>query len=252
MRQAILVVGLISASFLGGVFVNGPALNWAQTRVIRSLGLHESAEIASVNLRPTPDAQINSDASQSGMAKDSLQEPIAPAPTVFGSKETSADRATAHQAGTHSNSRGEKTSQSAVMTPQTTQPPKLLSTLDPALSIAMLESAKLSTADATSGLPEVAAAPDKTGSVRNQALSGSRTRQDSWAGLQETMKSLGVTRFQIEGEPGNRVLFSCLIPLAGRQAVSQRFEADGEDVISAAQSALRRVALWRAAQAQAP
>jgi hypothetical protein len=63
------------------------------------------------------------------------------------------------------------------------------------------------------------------------------------------MQTLGVTRFTIEGEAGGRVVFSCLIPLAGRQAVSQRFEADGDDMAKAAQAALRRITLWRASQA---
>jgi hypothetical protein len=44
-------------------------------------------------------------------------------------------------------------------------------------------------------------------------------------------------------------LFSCLIPLAGRQAVTQRFEAEGDNIVEAAHAALRRVGLWRAAQA---
>jgi hypothetical protein len=39
-----------------------------------------------------------------------------------------------------------------------------------------------------------------------------------------------------------------LIPLAGRQAVSQRFEAEGDDDFQAAQAAMRRIALWRAAR----
>ena len=64
------------------------------------------------------------------------------------------------------------------------------------------------------------------------------------------MQALGVSRFTIEGQPGGRVVFSCLIPLAGRQAVAQRFEAEGEDALQAARAALRRVALWRAAQPQ--
>ena len=50
MRQAILVVVLVAASFLGGAFVNGPGLRWAQTRVLRSLGLSDGGEIASVDL----------------------------------------------------------------------------------------------------------------------------------------------------------------------------------------------------------
>jgi hypothetical protein len=62
------------------------------------------------------------------------------------------------------------------------------------------------------------------------------------------MQALGVSRFNVEGEPGGRVVFACLIPLAGRQAVSQRFEAEGDTVVQAADAALRRIALWRATQ----
>jgi hypothetical protein len=62
------------------------------------------------------------------------------------------------------------------------------------------------------------------------------------------MQTLGISRFTIEGQPGGRVVFSCLIPVAGRQAVAQRFEAEGDDGFRAARAALRRVALWRATQ----
>ena len=58
----------------------------------------------------------------------------------------------------------------------------------------------------------------------------------------------GVSRFTIEGKLGGSVVFTCLIPVAGRQAVSERFEAEGDDVIQAAQAALQRVVLWRASQ----
>ena len=77
-----------------------------------------------------------------------------------------------------------------------------------------------------------------------------RPGDDDWATLARKMQALGVSRFTIEGQPGGRVVFSCLIPLAGRQAVAQRFEAEGEDALQAARAALRRVALWRAAQPQ--
>ena len=72
-----------------------------------------------------------------------------------------------------------------------------------------------------------------------------------WGNLRHKMQVLGVTRYTIEGEPGGQVMFSCLIPLAGCQAVAQRFEAEGEDELRAAHAALRRVALWRAAQSAA-
>lgn len=74
-----------------------------------------------------------------------------------------------------------------------------------------------------------------------------------WAALRRKLQSAGVTRYTIEGEPGGRVVFSCLIPLAGRQAVAQRFEAEADDEFEAAQAAIRRITLWRAArQAPAP
>jgi hypothetical protein len=80
---------------------------------------------------------------------------------------------------------------------------------------------------------------------------------DDWGAIRRKMHALGVTRYGIEGEPEGRVRFHCVIPLAGRHAVSQQFEGEGNDEIEAAQTALRRVALWRAtepppAQALAP
>lgn len=71
-----------------------------------------------------------------------------------------------------------------------------------------------------------------------------------WGTLARKMQVLGISKFTIEGQPGGRVVFACLIPMAGRHAVSQRFEAEGEDAVAAARAALRRVALWRAAQPQ--
>ena len=66
------------------------------------------------------------------------------------------------------------------------------------------------------------------------------------------MQSLGVSRYTIEAETGGHVVFSCLIPVAGRQAVAQRFEGDGDNIAQAAQVAIRRITLWRATQASSP
>ena len=63
MRQLILVVVLVAASFLGGAFVNGPGLQWAQTRVLRSLGLNNGGEITSVDLKSTASSEANADRS---------------------------------------------------------------------------------------------------------------------------------------------------------------------------------------------
>lgn len=77
-----------------------------------------------------------------------------------------------------------------------------------------------------------------------------RAGDENWGTLARKMQVLGISKFTIEGQPGGRVVFACLIPMAGRHAVSQRFEAEGEDAVAAARAALRRVALWRAAQPQ--
>ena len=73
-----------------------------------------------------------------------------------------------------------------------------------------------------------------------------------WAELRRSMRELGVSRFGIEGEPGGRVRFHCLIPVAGSRAVAQHFEAEADDEFQAAEVALRRVTLWRASEAPVP
>jgi hypothetical protein len=75
---------------------------------------------------------------------------------------------------------------------------------------------------------------------------------DEWGTIRRKLKTMGVTHYTIEGEPGGRVSFSCLIPLAGRQAVSQRFQAEGGDEIQAARTALRRIGLWQATERDRP
>jgi hypothetical protein len=67
-----------------------------------------------------------------------------------------------------------------------------------------------------------------------------------WAEVRKSMRALGVSRYGIDGEPGGRVRFHCVIPLAGRRAVSQHFEAEADDDLQAARAALKRVALWKA------
>jgi hypothetical protein len=69
-----------------------------------------------------------------------------------------------------------------------------------------------------------------------------------WSEIRRKMRQLGVARYGIEGEPGGRVRFHCVIPLAGQRAVGQQFEAEADDELQAAQAALRRVALWRATE----
>jgi hypothetical protein len=72
--------------------------------------------------------------------------------------------------------------------------------------------------------------------------------RDNWADVERKMQSLGVSHYTVDGQPGDRVVFSCWIPLAGRQAIAERFEAEGDDMVQAAQATLRRITLWRATQ----
>jgi hypothetical protein len=85
--------------------------------------------------------------------------------------------------------------------------------------------------------------------VHNAVKITNPTRADrGWNDLRKRMKQMGITRYWIEAEPTSVAHFHCVIPLAGTRAVSQQFEAEGEDEFQAADAALRRVALWRATE----
>ena len=97
------------------------------------------------------------------------------------------------------------------------------------------------------------AAPASTAPANaGRSVRTNSTSPGDWAQVRRSMVALGVARYGIEGEPGGRARFYCVIPLAGRRAVGQHFEAEGDDEIQAAQVALRRVALWLAAEAPKP
>ena len=59
--ELLLVIIFIAASFLGGVFVNGPGLQWVQARVLRSLGLSNAGEIVSISLESTANSTTITD-----------------------------------------------------------------------------------------------------------------------------------------------------------------------------------------------
>ena len=287
MRQLVLVVVLVAAAFLGGAFVNGPGLQWAQTRVLRSLGLNNGGEIISVDLKST----ASSEATSNGSAKpdgDTIQGSLAPVPSILtedkSSKEDTSDRASRFQARGKSATNGTASSRSpaspsplsakharartlaqspglepvpsdpgvtpagAVSSPGPDQMPSRTA-LDtaPAIIDSLAALLPANPPSSNSALPPSSSTPAITSALKSIA-GGS----DNWVILERKMQSLGVSRYTMDGEPGGRVVFSCLIPLAGRQAVAQRFEADGDDMIHAAQAALRRIALWRATQALPP
>jgi hypothetical protein len=282
-RKAMLVIMLVAASFLGGAFVNGPGLQWAETRILRSLGLNNGGEIASVDLEPAVGSETSLDELRSAKPGTSISEgPRAPIPSILTEDESSqsdnADRPSALQTRPKSNSVGVETPSSEL---RATAPSSMKQPVTPSKALKQqvtpadsnVKQASLSSRPVGSGdaeRPNANAKPDildtlaallpsnsessasgspappspPAASAQKPFLDGS----DSWTVLERKMQSLGITRYTIEGQPGDHVVFSCLIPLAGRQAIAQRFEAEGDDMVQAAQSALRRITLWRATQ----
>jgi hypothetical protein len=282
-RKAMLVIVLVAASFLGGAFVNGPGLQWAETRVLRSLGLNNGGEIASVDLKPAVGSETSLDELRSAKPGTRISEgPRAPIPSILTEDESSqpdnANRPSALQTRPKSNSVGVDTPSSELRatTPSSMKRPvtpskalkQQVTPADSNVKQASLSSRPVGSGDAER--PDANAKPDildtlaallpsnsefsasgspappspPAASAQKPFLDGS----DSWTVLERKMQSLGITRYTIEGQPGDHVVFSCLIPLAGRQAIAQRFEAEGDDMVQAAQSALRRITLWRATQ----
>jgi hypothetical protein len=276
LRQLILVVVLVAAAFLGGVFVNGPGLRWAQTRLLRSVGWTEG-DIVLIDLKPTASADPTADgAGSSKVQLETLRGPLAPMPSLI-TEEESAKRDMPDALPASLDRRRPEVSNKA---PVPAQPP-LASSLSSRSSTGLIPKTPspvpaprdvdikptsasplpvLSRApafvdlDIAPALLDALAAfaplvpPSSSSPSRSSATHLLGDGNDNWSGLMSKMRTLGVTRFMIEGEVGGRVVFACLIPLAGRQAVAQRFEAEGDDIAQAAQAALRRIVLWRASQ----
>jgi hypothetical protein len=280
-RQFLLVIVLVAAAFLGGAFVNGPGLQWVQTKLLRSLGLNHGGEITSVDLRSVPGSQTSTD--EAGLIKperDVTEGPVAPTPSVVTENKSpqhdASDRPAIGKTKPKSNpdGSGSPRSESLASSPPIKQTPPLPDSpaLEPPASDP--EVAPASTASSSppshpdsnvapaildtlaallpSSPPSSDPSPPSSPSPLPQPVTSARKLaadgNEDWVILERKLQSLGVSRYTMEGEPGGRVVFSCLIPLAGRQAVSQRFEAEGDDLVQAARATLRRIALWRATQ----
>jgi hypothetical protein len=280
-RQFILVIVLVAAAFGGGAFVNGPGLQWAQTRLLRSLGLNNGGEIASIDLKSvrSPESSIDEQGlvkpereplsrprastpsllTENESSQDNTPDPPSPAPTTL--KDSSSGPKLPRPAPSSTPTSLEQQQASTVpsleppvadpdvkLVSAPSSPPK--SRLDPDLAPALLDTLagllppnrfSSDSAPAQSSSPPHSTLPTpgrKSISLENE----------DWIILERKMQSLGISRYTAEGEPGGRVVFSCLIPLAGRQAVAQRFEAEGDDLVQATRAVLRRITLWRATQ----
>jgi len=305
-RQLVLVVVLVGAAFLGGAFVNGPGLRWAQTQVLGSLGL-EDGEIARVDLKgaPDPEAAPEKTGTTGPAAGEPMRGPLAPVPGIVAEGEAP-KRGGAGGRGDRAGeeiSRAPAMASSPVSSAPDSPPPVPPGVLPPRPGADEPRAAGARPAEAVAREaraprdPDVARAAGAPGAPQRPAPAAPAAGEarpalldslaslmpapapappeglappaprpaplppgprpapegpgaDDWSTLARKMQGMGISRYTIEGQPGGRVLFSCLIPLAGRQAVTQRFEAEGDDALQAARAALRRVALWRATQSQ--
>ncbi len=256
MRSLILVILLVAAAFLGGAFVNGPGLQWAQARLLKSLGVGDGNEIASLELKASSEPSDTTTIAKldpgpiayapSIITEGSLPAPRGDHPTTLSPKKATQDSSPL--------GRAVKSGNSAAGTPLEAKTSVDRSILTASLKDAgrQASSAPLPGPSPLDSLPPLAPAGAMFEASPSPSLRRTGDLGSDWTALVRKMESFGVKKFSIEGEPGGRIVFSCLIPLAGRQAVSQRFEAEDDDVLEAARATLRRIALWRAAQNGSP
>lgn len=256
MRKVLFAVVLVAASFAGGAVVNGPGLQWAQSMVLGRLGMAGDAD---------PDAGGPIDPSSAQQAEDIPARPIpplvvdpsstpSPAAVPAPSSKTKASRSTANASTLPGLAPVEETTPLPLVPLTTARDREREALAQAAASAPSPEPAKGVEAVPKDNTPPP---PKSDASVKLVSLantiepsaSSPSPAASSWAEVRKSLQALGVSRYGTEGEPGGRVRFYCVIPLAGRRAVSQHFEAEGDDDLEAARAALRRVALWRATEA---
>lgn len=268
MRQALFAVVLVAASFAGGAVVNGPGLRWAQNLALGRMGLDDDADkplhantgslddglpthpIAPLAVEPSIVSPGPSQNEPKTVAPALADGPSRPPNTITPDAEPGSLPGLPPVPETASTASAPPT-RAPIQTPPMPSPPALALIEPPApLSTSReRDRAALNLASAT--------AADAT--IRPVSLAGSSATTTStppagaepadWAGVRKALRALGVSRYGTDAEPNGQARFHCVIPLAGRRAVGQHFEAEGDDELQAARAALRRVTLWRATEA---
>lgn len=223
MRKVLLVTLMVAASFGGGAAINGPGLDWARDRF-----------------------------------HDYLTELVGPAigPAATGSAPRSDPQATAGKPAATTTDEDEEPA-----IPVTPVPELIVGDDDaPAIrheterpAVARADEPIPAPAPLPLSVPEIpaaaATAPPADPAVKRTAIPGDPpSTANDWALVRRKMQELGVRQYWIEGQPGGLVRFRCVIPVAGKNAMAQHFEAEAADEFRAADAALRRVLLWRATE----
>ncbi|MFO0959746.1 MAG: hypothetical protein U0800_20300 [Isosphaeraceae bacterium] len=214
MRKVLLVLLMVAASFAGGAAINGPGLDWARDRFHDYL-----AELFGTPIEPSPASPKPAIA----QADDDPAMPIAPVPDlVIGGAPTVRHEAERPAAAVSTATPDEEPAPLPLPVPAAEPPParQVARTSDPSVARTALPT------DASTGA----------------------TDPGSWAAVRRRMQDLGVKQYWVEGQPGGLVRFRCVIPLAGKNAMAQHFEAEAADEFRAAEAALRRVVLWKATE----
>jgi hypothetical protein len=280
-RHAVFIVVLVGAAFLGGAVVNGPGAQWAQSRILRSLHLQNEGEIDAVDFKSNANSEFGSGPGEVGKPRSGMsQGPIAPEPSIRAPDEPSEQQLPDPHSPPKPRDHSSENRSGSNQIPQSSLPsvesPRSI-TKSPSgnpsgsqrdSAPAHHDSSSETTHFAQPGksgpelvLPDTLipqSQPSNSSSDRFRSLGPDRStgsistpaRNPEWAVLESRMQSVGVSRFIMEGKPGGPIVFTCLVPKAGEQAVTERIEAEGDSVIQAAQTALRRIILWRAAQAE--
>lgn len=283
MRKGLLVIVMIAASFAGGATINGPGLSLAHSRlksyldgVLPASDNREAPEVTDeIPSAPAPplvlessvsprDTRASSDSGENTEGPSSLltagtrlaesaseEPPPSPAPLSMESNlapEVKPVKAPTSVTAAHAQVSGSGWGD-------------LADSAAPARAIPRRGEPRAATADPNPNPAPAAAAvpiPRRDPAVERASLPpleapptsapAGRSGGSDWAILRRRMQELGVRQYWIEGQPGGPTRFRCVIPVAGKSAVAQHFEAEAADEFKAAEAVLRRVTLWRATE----
>ena len=228
MRKVLLIIVLVGASFAGGAIVNGPGLQWLQSTLLTRMGIGEEKGPELV----VADGEL---AGPAATSDDPHSTPIPPLDLTTVETKPKPPESPPKKAENLANVPLPVLSPvPRELPPEPTPPPPLepLTTSNDRERDALVLAASTTTTEEKSPVPP-AALPQ----IPND-----------WTEVRRELKDLGVSRYGTEGEPAGKVRFHCVIPLAGRRAVGQHFEAEGDDELQAARAAIKRVMLWRATE----
>jgi hypothetical protein len=287
MRKAFFCLVLVAASFAGGAAVNGPGLNWAKAMIMDRLGLNETGEPRpALPTDSIPPLAVEPSEVGAGSPATSAADPAPEGKDPAPDRTDNDILATANgQDSVKGRADGPAASKVNTNAPESTSvkkasaaPAESAPALDPLAEVKAkakelpalapvpapdpkdgplpLPDPSAPKVSATSEEPVKALPVEPTDAAVSAtanapaAAADANAAQGDWSEIRRLLKAAGVSRFTIDGELTGRVRFQCVIPVAGRRAVGQHFEAEGDDEIQAARAALKRITLWRASEDQ--